>query len=194
MINFLKGELKGYDPAIKNWDEPTTREFNGEKVEGRPTKGYGTKTFVYAGKTYKPTKWTPSILQVKMATESLVSKELDRIVRFNFCLCGLYKTGQISIPHHSDTVPTLEDLVVGVSFGASRILEWNQYYYQIKRESNTSKINILHENNYLGSQQYLLEDGDVYIFDGNSQMTSTHAIPSMEDVGKRISLTFRTGL
>ena len=142
----------------------------------------------------KPTKWTPSILQVKMATESLVSKELDRIVRFNFCLCGLYKTGQISIPHHSDTVPTLEDLVVGVSFGASRILEWNQYYYQIKRESNTSKINILHENNYLGSQQYLLEDGDVYIFDGNSQMTSTHAIPIMEDVGERISLTFRTGL
>jgi alkylated DNA repair dioxygenase AlkB len=193
MIKIIEGGLKDYEPTIKKWDKPTVREFNGKKVEGRPTKGYGTSSFEYAGKTYKPEPWTISMEIIKMATELLVYKELNRVVRFSFCLCGLYETGKMGIPHHSDTVPTLDDLVVGVSFGAPRILEWTEYGYDIKEATNTSKINVLSTGNAI-TRRYLLKDGDVYIFDGHSQMTSTHSIPTIENVDKRINLTFRTGL
>ena len=127
-----------------------------------------------------------------MATQLLIYKELNKIVRFNFCLCGLYKTGETGIPHHSDTVPTENDLVVGVSFGAARSMEWNQYDTYIKDHTNTSEID--KKMKWALQKTYLLNDGDVYIFDGESQMNSTHAIPPMENVGERINLTFRTGL
>ena len=41
---------------------------------------------------------------------------------------------------------------------------------------------------------YLMEDGDVFIFDGLSQMSSTHAVLSMEGCGERTNLTFRSGI
>ena len=39
-----------------------------------------------------------------------------------------------------------------------------------------------------------LEEGDVYMFDGHSQMTATHSIPALIGCESRISLTFRSGL
>jgi len=39
-----------------------------------------------------------------------------------------------------------------------------------------------------------MRDGDVFIFDGASQMTATHSVPQIRGVGERINLTFRTGL
>ena len=39
-----------------------------------------------------------------------------------------------------------------------------------------------------------MEDGDVFIFDGLSQMSSTHAVLSMEGCGERTNLTFRSGI
>ena len=72
----------------------------------------------------------------------------------------------MGIPHHSDTVPTLDDLVVGVSFGAPRILEWIDYGYDIKKETNTSETNISGTANAI-TRRYLLKDGDVYIFSNN---------------------------
>ena len=191
---FIKGGLKGYDPIIQKWDKPRVRWFNGKKIEGRPTKGYGTSPFNYAGKLYKPVRWTTPMLVIKMATELLVYRELNQVVRFNFCLCGLYKTGEVFVPHHSDTVPTLNDIVVSISFGATRLFEWNQYHYQIKEESNTSEINILHGDKYLETTRHLIEDGDLFIFDGHSQMNSTHSVPALENVGERINLSFRTGI
>jgi alkylated DNA repair dioxygenase AlkB len=107
-------------------------------------------------------------------------------------LCGLYEDGSVSIPHHSDTVPTEDDLVVGVSFGAPRFMEWNQYDTYIKEHTNTSEID--NELSWSLQKKYFLDDGDVYVFDGHSQMNSTHAIPPMDNVGERINLTFRTGL
>ena len=194
MIKIIKEGLKEHNPNIKSWDKPRVRYFNGKKIEGRPTKGYGTANFEYAGKLYEPTKWTTPMKIIKMATELLVYKELDQIVRFNFCLCGLYETGKTSIPHHSDTVPTRDDLVVGVSFGAPRILEWREYNQEIKKKTDTSKVHLYGFHLKYKTKRYLLEHGDVYIFDGHSQMNSTHSIPSIENVGKRINLTFRTGL
>ena len=56
-------------------------------------------------------------------------------VDFKFCLCGYYGTDGKGIPHHSDTVPTYNDLVVSLSFGAPRIFQWHEYGYHIKKET-----------------------------------------------------------
>lgn len=194
MMKVIKGALKEHDIHIENWDEPCIRNFNGKKVQGRHTKGYGTSVFNYAGKTYEPEPWTTSMKIIKMDTELLVHKETKKAVRFNFCLCGLYETGETSIPHHSDTIPTREDLVVGISFGAPRILEWREYNQEIKKKTDSSKIHLHGFHLRYETKRYLLEHGDVYIFDGHSQINSTHSIPSIENVGERINLTFRTGL
>ena len=191
-MKIIKQALTEYDPRIDEWDEPVVRNFNGKKVIGRPTKAYGTKSFEYAGKLYEPEPWSLSMQIIKMAAEYVVFKNLNKIVRFNFCLCGLYKDGSVSIPHHSDTVPTEEDLVVGVSFGASRFMEWNQYDTPIKEHTNTSEIDT--KLNWSLQKTYLLNHGDVYVFDGKSQMNSTHAILPTEEAKERINLTFRTGI
>ena len=195
MMKFIKGGLTGHDPNIKMWDSPTIRYFNGEKIEGRPTKGNGSAPFEYAGKRYEPTPWTNAMSVIKTATELLIYKQLDRVVQFNFCLCGLYKNGKVSIPHHSDTVPTTEDLVVSVSFGAPRIFQWHEYPYRIKKETNTSTLfdtGIKYPKPRV--KNYIMEEGDVFIFDGHSQMNSTHSVPSVENEDERINLSFRTGI
>ena len=198
MMKFIKGGLMGHDPDIKVWDSPAVRYFNGNKIEGRPTKGYGSAPFEYAGKRYEPTPWTNAMNVIKMATEVLIYKQLNQVDRFNFCLCGLYKNGKVSIPHHSDTVPTKEDLVVSISFGAPRIFQWNEYPYRIKKETNTSELDISIQDLYDPQtpvvKNYIMEEGDVFIFDGHSQMNSTHSVPSVENEAERINLTFRTGI
>jgi len=193
MKKFIKGALHAYSPDIPHWDAPVDREFNGQKISGRPTKAYGSADFEYAGKVYKPEPWSYSIEPIKWEVETLVFEELGRAIDFNFCLCGMYKNGRIAIPHHSDTVPRQKDLVVSISFGAPRVFEWNQYGYTIKKESKTSKIDI-YGTQTKTTTQYLMEQGDVFIFDGKSQMTATHAVPPLKGTGERINLTFRTGI
>ena len=194
MMVFAKGVFKGHRPEISNWDAPTMRKFNGKMVEGRPTKGYGVAEFKYAGKLYTPEPWTKDMKFLKDKAEAWASDILEHKIEFTFCLCGRYETGDISIPHHSDTVPTQKDYVLGISFGAPRVFEWNEYAYYIKKRTNTSKINILHGEKYLETTKHLVEEGDVYLFDGKSQMTSTHSIPALEGANERVNLTFRSGL
>ena len=194
MMKFIKGGLIGHEPSIQMWDPPTIRYFDGNKIEGRPTKGYGSAPFEYAGKRYEPTPWTNSMNIIKTATELLIYKHLGQVVRFNFCLCGLYRNGKVSIPHHSDTVPTTEDLVVSISFGAPRIFQWCEYSCPIKKETNTSELDISIDDQTPVVRNYIMEEGDVFIFDGHSQMNSTHSVPSVENKEERINLTFRTGI
>ena len=127
-----------------------------------------------------------------MATELLVYKELEKVVRFNFCLCGLYEDGDSTIPHHSDTVPTLDDIVLSVSFGAPRLINFREYQYNVKKHTNTSDTKT--PSKWVKEYNYIMEDGDAILFDGHSQMKTTHSVPPIEKAGRRISLTFRTGL
>tara|TARA_R110002020_G_scaffold153432_5_gene332849 strand:+ start:262 stop:843 length:582 start_codon:yes stop_codon:yes gene_type:complete len=193
-MKLWKGIAKGLQPQIEEWDSPTLREFEGKMVQGRPTKGYGESNFNYAGRLYNPEPWTEEASTLKSFLENMILEEYNRKINFTFCLCGLYKDGEVSIPHHSDTVPTQQDIVLGVSYGAPRLLEWRQYNLSIKKKTNTSKTHL--DSVYLRSKtkRYLLEDGDVYVFNGRSQMKSTHSIPTLEGVGQRISLTFRSGI
>jgi alkylated DNA repair dioxygenase AlkB len=193
MLKYIRDTVT-LTPEFEYWDEPETREYNGVQVIGRPTRGFGDKPFEYAGKFMEPEPWdTDNMEFYKAVAEDLASHATGRKVKFTFCLCGLYKSGYVTIPHHSDTVPTLDDVVLSFSFGAPRVFEWNQYVEDIKEESNTSKINT-GETTVDETTRYLLNHGDALIFNGRSQMRSTHAVPKLENVGERINLTFRSGL
>ena len=201
MLKYIRDTVT-LTPEFEYWDEPETREYNGVQVIGRPTRGFGDKPFEYAGKFMEPEPWdTDNMEFYKAVAEDLASHTVGRKIKFTFCLCGLYKSGYGTIPHHSDTVPTLDDVVLSFSFGAPRVFEWNEYGYDIKEESNTSKINTgdttIKEYGKItinDTTRYLLSHGDALIFDGHSQMRSTHAVPKLENVGERINLTFRSGL
>lgn len=194
MILYIKKYFKEADPSIIEWDEPKEREFKGIMVKGRPTKGFGSSSFNYAGKLYKPTPWTNIMYHLKQEAERLVWEELGIDKQFTFCLCGYYGLDGKGIPHHSDTVPTLDDIVVSISLGAPRVFVQRTYQNNVKTRTDTSEIETKIENFMIDEKHYILEDGDVLIFDGHNQMKSTHAVPDLETAGERINLTFRSGL
>ena len=197
MIKYIKSGLSGFSPMIEEWDEPIVREYCGKTIEGRKTRAFGNSNFEYAGRLYEPTSWSVPMQYIKKNTEKLVKRETGRKISFSFCLCGYYGKDGKGIPHHTDTVPTLNDLIVSISFGAPRIFQWRQYKYPIKTETNTSeRIPQWHKTDGIAEEiNYMALDGDVFIFDGHSQMTSTHAVLDIhEGAGERINLTFRTGI
>ena len=210
-VHFIKGALKEYDPRFLEWDVPKDREVNGRTIKGRPTRGFGNKEFEYAGKLMTPEPWTAHpdvhdlVVEANKITKMAIADEWGVTERktfkgYDFCLVGLYRDGSESIPLHSDTVPDIDDLVFSVSFGATRVFEWEQYELDIKTHSNTSEVQFLdHKLGKVGykvqKDLFLMEHGDVLIFDGNSQMQSRHAVPELLGQGSsRINLTFRSEL
>ena len=192
-IHYLKGALKQFNPKFDYWDEPVVRKTKNGMVYGRPSRGFGDAPFEYAGKHMKPEPWTPEINLIKEHCEKLASTVYNREVKFTFCLCGYYGSDGKGIPHHSDTVPTLDDIVVSTSFGGNRVFAWRQYQNVIKSNTNTSDV-FFTENFIVNETFYILEHGDVIMFDGHSQMKSTHAVPDLPEALERINLTFRSGL
>jgi len=193
-IHYLKGALKQFNPTFDRWDEPVVRKTKNGMVYGRPSRGFGDAPFEYAGKHMDPEPWTNRYFMpsIKTAAEELASAIYDKEVKFTFCLCGLYPDEK-GIPHHSDTVPTPKDIVVSVSYGAPRVFTWRRYQNPIKDHTNTSDI-YFKENFLKEETHYILEHGDVIMFDGYSQLRSTHAVPDLPMAEERINLTFRTGL
>ena len=193
---FIKGALAHVPaPAIKDWDEPSIRTRpDGTQVVGRPTRGFGDAPFNYAGKEYMPTPWdlNDGMKQLKIEAEKLLTYTTGETHDFTFCLVGLYPEGTDSIPHHSDTVPTWGDWVVSISFGAPRVFSWRTYKEDVKKETNTSDIDLTLLT--YDEDLYLMEHGDTFIFNGLSQMNSTHAVPPVFGAGERVNFTFRTGL
>jgi len=192
MIKHIKHIFAEFEHGIDKWDDPRERMFEGTMVKGRPTRGFGDSTFNYAGKLYEPEPWTYKMQLIKVAAEDVASRVFDKEIKFTFCLCGFYPDDK-GIPHHSDTVPTLDDVVVSLSFGAPRVFAWRTYQNNIKRNTNTSDVDFK-ENFIKDEKLYLLEHGDVIMFDGYSQMKSTHAVPDLVGAEERVNLTFRSGL
>lgn len=192
MIKYIKHIFSEFEHGIDHWDDPRERLFEGTMVKGRPTRGFGDSTFKYAGKVYKPEPWTHQMQLIKAAAEEVASKTFNKRVMFTFCLCGLYPDEK-GIPYHSDTVPTLNDVVVSISLGSPRVFNWRTYQNNIKQHTNTSDIS-LKENFLKEEKSYILEHGDVIMFDGHTQMKSTHSIPDLVGAGERVNLTFRSGL
>ena len=192
MIKHIKHIFAEFEHGIDKWDDPRERMFEGTMVKGRPTRGFGDSTFNYAGKLYEPEPWTHKMELIKVAAEDVASRVFDKEIKFTFCLCGFYPDDK-GIPHHSDTVPTLDDVVVSLSFGAPRVFAWRTYQNNIKRHTNTSDVDFK-ENFIKDEKLYLLDHGDVIMFDGHSQMKATHAVPDLVGAEERVNLTFRSGL
>jgi len=197
MFIYSKGNFKALTPEIvfDRWDEPVirTRE-DGTEVKGRPSRGFGDFSFTYAGKHMEPEAWDALAWMPAMKTlvEQVTHDVIGKEVSYDFCLAGFYPDGNTGIMHHSDTVPTTEDIVCSISFGAPRLFVQRQYESAIKTFSDTSDI-VTDGINYT-DDFFMLESGDVIFFDGESQMTSTHDVPALHGVGPRINLTFRTGM
>ena len=192
MIKHIKHIFAEFEHGIDKWDDPRERMFEGTMVKGRPTRGFGDSTFNYAGKLYEPEPWTHKMQLIKVAAEAVASRVFDKEIKFTFCLCGFYPDDK-GIPHHSDTVPTLDDVVVSLSFGAPRVFAWRTYQNNIKQHTNTSDVDFK-ENFIKDEKLYLLDHGDIIMFDGHSQMKATHAVPDLVGAGERVNLTFRSGL
>jgi alkylated DNA repair dioxygenase AlkB len=192
VIKHIKHIFAEFEHGIDKWDDPRERMFEGTMVKGRPTRGFGDSTFNYAGKVYEPEPWTHKMQLIKVAAENVASRVFDKEIKFTFCLCGFYPDDK-GIPHHSDTVPTLDDVVVSLSFGAPRVFAWRTYQNNIKRHTNTSDVDFK-ENFIKDEKLYLLDHGDVIMFDGHSQMKATHAVPDLVGAEERVNLTFRSGL
>jgi hypothetical protein len=192
MIKHIKHIFAEFEHGIDKWDDPRERMFEGTMVKGRPTRGFGDSTFNYAGKLYEPEPWTHKMQLIKVAAEDVASRVFNKEIKFTFCLCGFYPDDK-GIPHHSDTVPTLDDVVVSLSFGAPRVFAWRTYQNNIKRHTNTSDVDFK-ENFIKDEKLYLLDHGDVIMFDGYSQMKATHAVPDLVGAEERVNLTFRSGL
>ena len=160
-----KRVMAPYDHGIDQWDEPTVRyRSDGTKVVGRPTRGFGDGgTFSYAGKDYTPEPWTKKLFLIREQSERIVSETLGREVKFTFCLAGLYPKGDDGIPHHSDTVPTMDDLVFSISYGAPRIFVWREYNKSVKTRCNTSDLDTvsMDEAAYKDAN-YLVSHGDAF--------------------------------
>ena len=220
-LMFMKGLMKDKTPTFHEWDKPVDREVDGKLIKGRPTLGYGDFSFEYAGKYMEPRPWTDhaEMPYIRKAATTLTCEffkqkkpegfphfwgghrhttvDPEVTLDFQFCLVGLYEDGTVDIPHHSDTVPSEDDLVLSISYGAPRLFVWRQYDYAIKDVPWTSKIFLGRLGKPIAHKDYyfILEDGDALLFTGESQLYSTHAVPvSSGALGRRVNLTFRTGM
>lgn len=131
--------------------------------------------YVYAGKQHKLAQFTPTlaILRDKLTT--------DLRTQFNCCYVNLYIDGNSSLPRHSDitSLPQLgpEPVIVSVSLGSSRVFQ----FWDAKEPKNVNKM-----------RSVLLEDGDVCVMHGRSQIDWLHAVPKMpSETEPRLSITFR---
>ena len=64
LLKFYKGAMKGYDPLIDKWDEPTRRVYEGRTIEGRKTRGFGDSKFSFLVKVIVQTLWTQPVKYV----------------------------------------------------------------------------------------------------------------------------------
>lgn len=160
-------------PSDIAWLEPTNRfdPRHQRMIKGRPSQGYGVADFSYAGKTIRPLPWecNDKITELKKRLEKFLG------VEFYFCLCGLYEDHTVGIPMHHDEIEHDDDVIVSLSFGATRLFEMKETY-------DTAPL-----------KRYILEEGDLVVMTGKNQRIAQHAVPEQETpAGPRVNLTFRT--
>lgn len=154
-----------FDPPVTRWDPKTNRE-----LVGRPTKGFGTSDFYYAGKTLKCAPWETSPVVSKIRNDI----ELVYNIKVEYVLIGRYDDGQTGIPFHTDEMVGDNDLIINLSFGDPRLfrVKWNE----------TQEI-----------ENYIVQNGEVLMFDGEVNNLMQHDVPALSGrSGLRYSLTFRT--
>jgi alkylated DNA repair dioxygenase AlkB len=125
--------------------------------------------YSYSGLTHLGTGWLPELDAVKRKVEAAAG------TTFNSLLLNFYRDGKDSIGFHTDAEPELGEnpAVATVSFGSVR-----EFVLRHKATKETLKYRLAH--------------GSLLVMGGASQHHWLHALPKTEEeVGERISLTFR---
>lgn len=140
-----------------------------ERMRARKTASFGV-AYNYSQMLYAATPMPEQLLGI--------AKNIHRLVGFlpNNCLLNYYETGRSFMGFHSDST---EELSAGtgvaiVSLGSARSL--------IFRSKSDKNIEL----------EYPLPSGSLIYLNKETQDHWLHAIPKTEEVGDRISLTFRS--
>ncbi len=139
-----------------------------ERMKARKTASYGV-SYDYSGITYPHTEMLEDL--------NLICKAIENELNFypNNCLLNYYLDGNSSMGFHSDSSEELAEGtgVVIISLGAERTISY-------KNKVNKDLV-----------VNYLLKNGTLLFMPNKVQKYWLHAIPKQNDVGARISLTFR---
>ena len=145
------------------------RTFN----QPRLTAWYGEKgkSYTYSGIHMEPNPWTPALLEVKLAIESIVG------VVFNSALLNYYRNERDSIGFHSDDEKELgsQPVIASFSLGEERTFVFKH------KHSHTLK-----------PAKLKLTSGSLLLMRDNTQKYWKHGIEKeTKPCGPRVNLTFR---
>lgn len=139
-----------------------------QRLKARKTACFGIP-YNYSGITYPKTPMHKKLVSL--------CEKIEQQIGFypNNCLLNYYPDGNSSMGYHSDSSETLKlgTGVVIITLGAQR-----KILYKNKEDRS-----IIYE--------YALCSGDLLYMDNEIQKLWLHAIPKQEQVGERISLSFR---
>jgi len=152
------------------WRAEIVTVYGKQHPQPRLTAAYGDASYTYSGLTIHPHPWTPLLLSIKAAVESVSG------YTFNSVLLNYYRDERDSMGMHSDDEPALgrNPVVASVTFGATRT-----FILRHKRSKQTLKLD--------------LTDGCLLLMAGSLQHFWQHGInKSAKNIGPRVNLTFRS--
>lgn len=153
------------------------RGYGGFIDPERHTARFGDRnvTYDYGGRSYPLAPFSPVLNRLRCCVEW----EIGQL--FNVAYVNRYATGAASIPRHSDAsqLPQLgqQPTIASVSFGQARLF---QFWASSAPRDKHHMV------------QILLEEGDLCIMRGRSQLDWLHGVPKQKDATQpRTSITFR---
>ena len=152
------------------WRTEIVTVYGKQHPQPRLSAAYGDARYTYSGLTIEPLPWTPLLLTIKAAVESVTG------ITFNSMLLNYYRNGRDSMGMHSDDERELgrNPVVASVSFGATRT-----FILRHKATQQTLKLD--------------LTDGCLLLMSGALQHHWQHGInKSTRLIGERMNLTFRS--
>ena len=176
--NFIEEEITNnwfnilLDPKNINWQQEQMKMFGKTLKFPRLTAWYGDKdkVYSYAGLTFHPNDWTPTLLEIKKIIEPICDTS------FNSVLLNLYRNGNDSMSWHADCEKELgqNPIIASVNLGAAR-------EFQMQHNKTKQKESIV------------LENGSLFVMQGPMQHFWKHQLPKRKNINQaRINLTFRT--
>jgi alkylated DNA repair dioxygenase AlkB len=133
--------------------------------------GDPTATYAYSGLILTPAPWTPVLLEIKTAIETVSGH------RFNSVLLNLYRNEQDHMGWHSDDESELGEcpLIASLSLGATRT-------FKLKHKTRPEQKTL----------NFDLNSGSLLLMAGDTQRHWKHCIAKeTRNKGARINLTFR---
>lgn len=154
------------------WRQDEITVFGQTHPQPRLTALFGNegKAYAYSGIVMQPHAWTPLLVYIKEAVESVCGEN------FSTVLLNCYRDGRDSNGWHADDEKELgrNPVIASVSLGAER-------YFHLRH--NSGKADTL---------KILLEHGSLLLMKGQTQHFWKHQIPkTAKPIGRRINLTFR---